>query len=266
MPVGTLLLETLALVSIAFVVLWAISLPLRNASIVDPFWGTGFVMVAWFVFLRSDAEAWRSAWLVGLTTLWGLRLSVHLLWRNAGHGEDRRYTAMRDSAGPRFWWISFCTVFLLQAVILWVIAFPLQIAIAADRSTPWSWLDGLGTTLWAIGLTFETVGDWQLARFLADAANRGRVMDRGLWRYTRHPNYFGDVCVWWGLYLIAAAAGAGWTAFAPLLMTFLLLRVSGVTLLEREINDRRPDYAAYQARTSAFFPWPPSPPAAQESS
>lgn len=257
MTVTALLTESIAILAAAFAALWLLSLPLRNTSIVDPFWGSGFVVVAWYGCLQSEAADWRSILLVALTTLWGLRLTVHLLRRNAGKGEDRRYAAMRQSIGPHFWWISFFSVFMLQALLLWVIGFPVQIAIWRDEVSPFSILDGLGLTLWSIGFTFETIGDWQLSRFLADPQNAGKVMDRGLWRYTRHPNYFGDACIWWGLYLIAAAGGASWTVFSPVLMTVLLLRISGVTLLEGTISERRPGYAEYRARTSSFLPWPP---------
>jgi steroid 5-alpha reductase family enzyme len=164
---------------------------------------------------------------------------------------------MRDHHGPRFWWVSLLTVFLLQGVILWIVSMPIQVAMVMASTKPLGWLDLVGVALWGIGLFFEAVGDFQMARFQADSQNTGRVMDRGLWRLTRHPNYFGDFCVWWGVYLTAASAGASWTIFSPLLMSFLLLKVSGVTLLEKTITDRRPDYAAYQARTSSFLPWPP---------
>jgi steroid 5-alpha reductase family enzyme len=195
--------------------------------------------------------------LAGLTTIWGLRLSLFLLWRNRGKGEDRRYAAMRVQHGRRFWGVSLFTVFLLQAGLLWFVSLPIQCAAALNSAVPPGWLDAAGIALWGLGLYFEAVGDWQLARFKMDPNNAGRVMDHGLWRYTRHPNYFGDFCVWWGLYLIAAAGGASLTIFSPLLMSFLLLRVSGVSLLERTIADRRPDYVAYMARTNAFFPGPP---------
>ena len=149
------------------------------------------------------------------------------------------------------------TVFLLQALILWFVSWPIQVACFAAEASPFGWLDLVGASVWLVGFLFESVGDWQLARFKAAPANSGRVMDRGLWRVTRHPNYFGDCCMWWGLYLIAVAGGAWWTIFSPLLMTLLLLKVSGVSLLEKTIVDRRPDYTDYQARTNAFFPGPP---------
>ena len=260
------LLTNLSVMLTLMLLLWLVSLARRDASIVDPFWGTGFVLVAWVAWRLNSSGTARVATLVGLTTVWGLRLSLFLLKRNLSHREDRRYTAMRTRHGNHFWWISLFNVFLLQGAILWFVSLPLQIAAARHTPAPLNWLDAAGIIVWFIGLFFETVGDWQLARFKANPENAGRVMDRGLWRYTRHPNYFGDFCVWWGLYLVAAAGGAAWMIFSPLFMSFLLLKVSGVSLLEQTITDRRPDYAAYQARTSAFFPWPLCQPASDRSS
>ncbi|MDA1177907.1 MAG: DUF1295 domain-containing protein [Planctomycetota bacterium] len=255
-----MLLSSLLVVVGATTCVWIVSLVSRDASIADPFWGTGFVVVAWFTlaFLPHAQDANRSWLLAVLTTIWGLRLSLYLLWRNWGHGEDRRYRAMREHHGPRFWWVSLFTVFWLQGFLLWIVSIPIQVALAATSPQPLGWLDLLALALWSNGLFFEGMGDWQMARFQVDPQNAGRVMDRGLWRLTRHPNYFGDFCIWWGLYLMAASAGAAWTIFSPTLMSFLLLKVSGVTLLEKTITDRRPEYAAYQARTSPFFPWPPT--------
>jgi steroid 5-alpha reductase family enzyme len=245
---------TLALSLAAQLLLWLVSLPLRNASIVDVWWGPGFAAIALFACARAP-EGHALATL--FTLAWGLRLGAYLLWRNAGHGEDPRYAAMRRHHGARFAWVSLFTVFLLQGLLLWIVSLPVQVA-------QWGGLRGfgvcelVGTLLFGTGLFFEAVGDWQLARFKADPANAGRVMDRGLWRYTRHPNYFGDFCVWWGLFALALATPRGWlTLPSPLLMSFLLLRVSGVALLERSIGKRRPGYAEYRRRTSAFFPLPP---------
>jgi steroid 5-alpha reductase family enzyme len=237
--------------------LWMGSLIRRDAGIVDPFWGTGFAVVVWIAWLLNRPVTDRGTLLAVLTTIWGLRLSIFLLIRNLGHAEDYRYRAMRDHHGPRFWWVSLVTVFLLQAVILWFVSLPVQVALVDHSAAAIGVADFLGILLWAVGLFFESVGDWQLYKFKQNPENNGRVMDRGLWRYTRHPNYFGDFCVWWGLFLIAAGGGARWTVFSPLLMSFLLLKVSGVRLLERTITDRRPDYAAYKERTNAFFPGPP---------
>jgi len=256
-PMALTLLITLAVLLGLMTVLWLASVARRDASLVDPFWGTGFVVVAWLACALQESVGSRALLLAVLTTLWGLRLSLFLLRRNWGHGEDRRYRAMRDHWGPRFWWVSYFTVYLLQGLILWFVSLPLQGAIVVGRAEFPGWLDVVGLVLWTVGVALESVGDWQLARFQADPNNAGRVLDRGLWRYTRHPNYFGDFCVWWGLYLIAAAGGAWWTVGSPLAMSFFLMKVSGVTLLERTIVDRRPDYAAYQQRTNAFFPGPP---------
>lgn len=256
MPLISTLGTTLATILLAVVVLWLVSLARRDASIADPFWGFGFVVVAWIAWLAGSAST-RGGLLVALTTAWGMRLCLFLLFRNGRHREDRRYAAMRAQHGKRFWWVSLVTVFLLQGGILWFVSWPLQAGSADSSQAPLGPLDALGVALYAVGLFFEAVGDWQLARFKADPSNVGRVMDRGLWRYTRHPNYFGDCCVWWGIYLVAAAGGAFWTIASPLVMTWLLLRVSGVALLERDIADRRPEYAAYRARTNAFFPGPP---------
>jgi len=257
-PLVLTLAVNLAVLVGLMLLLWILSLILRDASIVDPFWGMGFVILAWMTYLVNSSTGARPILLLSLTTLWGVRLSLHLSKRNWGHGEDRRYVSMREYHGPRFWWISLFTVFLLQGVLLWFIALPIQAALATSQPTALGWIDAVGGLVWLVGMFFETVGDWQLARFKADPAHAGRVLDRGLWRYTRHPNYFGDFCVWWGLYLIAVGGGAWWTIASPLAMSFLLMKVSGVALLESTIVDRRPEYAAYQLRTSPFFPWPPS--------
>lgn len=257
MALDTVLLATAAVTGGALLLLWLLSLRLRDASIVDIFWGLGFAQIAVVAAALGDGYPWRKLLLALPTAIWGVRLGLYLLWRNAGHGEDYRYQAMRRAHGARFPLVSLATVFGLQGVLMWIVSLPVQVgqvAVAPERLTL---LDGLGLGLWAIGIACETVGDWQLAAFKADPANAGKVMDRGLWRYTRHPNYFGDACVWWGLWLIAAAGGAWWTVVSPLLMTVLLLKVSGVAMLERTIVKRRPEYADYIARTSAFVPWFP---------
>jgi steroid 5-alpha reductase family enzyme len=256
-PLAVTLLVTFVTILAALTFLWLVSIRLRDASIVDPFWGSGFATVALVAVALNRPPSNRALLLATLTVVWGLRLSFHLLWRNWGHGEDRRYQAMRERNGRRFWWLSLFSVFWLQAMILWFVSLPIQVATATSDFAPMGWLELIGVCVFSLGLTFESIGDWQLARFKRDPSNRGRVMDRGLWRYTRHPNYFGDACVWWGLYLIAAGGGAWWTILSPIAMTTLLLKVSGVSLLEKTITQRRPEYAAYQARTNAFFPGPP---------
>jgi steroid 5-alpha reductase family enzyme len=238
--------------------LWLVSLAVRDASIVDIFWGIGFVVVAWATALVADGAAARRVVFVVLVSVWGLRLSGYLAWRNLGKGEDYRYKAMREKYAPRFWLISLWVVFGLQATLAWVVSLPVQGGQVPADPDGLALLDYLGITVWAIGLAFESIGDWQLARFKADPANQGAVMDRGLWRYTRHPNYFGDFLVWWGLYLVAlATVDAWWTIVGPIVMSVLLIRVSGAALLERSLRKRRPGYEEYVARTSAFFPRPP---------
>ncbi|HET6423454.1 MAG TPA: DUF1295 domain-containing protein [Planctomycetaceae bacterium] len=244
----------LGLILATMTLMWLVSLRLRDASIVDPFWGMGFVGLAWTSYFWQPTTAPRSLLLCGLVTLWGLRLSLYLLWRNAGRSEDHRYASMRQYHGYRFWWVSLFTVFLLQGIILWVVALPILMTAVPTIHSAWSPWDAAGMTLCGIGVFFETVGDWQLARFRADPANHGKVLQHGLWRYTRHPNYFGDFCVWWGIYLIAFAGGAWWTIVSPMVMSVLLMRISGVTLLESTIQERRPDYADYCRATNAFFP------------
>jgi steroid 5-alpha reductase family enzyme len=237
---------------------WVLSLLLRDSSIVDIFWGAGFVAVTWLVAAWTSQELGPRAWVLGLlVTMWGLRLSLYILWRNWGRGEDYRYRAWRAQAGDAWWWRSYFKVFLLQGAVMWLVAAPLVAVIGRAAQPALGWLDAVAVAVWVVGFFFETAGDWQLARFKADAANKGRVMTSGVWRYTRHPNYFGDAAVWWGHYLVAAAAGAWWTAFSPVLMTFLLVRVSGVALLETALRETKPGYREYVASTSAFFPWPP---------
>ena len=255
---GGVLLTNAAVVLGLMTAMWLVSLALRDASIVDIFWGAGFAVIAWVTFFAADGSQARRMLLLVLTTLWGLRLALYLAWRNIGKGEDYRYRAMRKRYGDRFPLISYGTVFLLQGALMWVVSLPVQAGQVPGSPDGLIWLDFVGIALWLIGIFFETVGDIQLARFKADPANAGKVMDRGLWRYTRHPNYFGDFMVWWGLYAIALATGdAWWTVVGPLLMSFLLLRVSGVALLEKSLNKRREGYADYAARTNAFFPGPP---------
>lgn len=241
---------------LAFV--WVLSLRLQDASVADVCWGLGFVLLAWLYCLRSPALTPRS-WLVAvLITLWGVRLSWHIFRRNHGSEEDPRYQAMRASHGPAFWWRSLFTVFWLQGAILWFVALPLLVAVQAAHPAALTVVDGLGVLLFAVGFSFEVVGDRQLRRFRADPSNRGQVLDSGLWRYTRHPNYFGDATLWWGLYAFAAATPNGWlTVLSPVLMTVLLMRVSGVTLLEQSLKASKPGYHAYIARTPVFFPWFP---------
>jgi steroid 5-alpha reductase family enzyme len=235
---------------------WLGSLVRRDASLVDRFWGAGFVVLAAFYVLSAPAgaEAPLRAVALVLTAVWGMRLSVYLTRRNWGRGEDYRYAEMRARHGARFPFVSLFTVFLLQAVLLWLIAFPLLVAGRAPAADlP---LLILGTVVWAIGFVVEVTADAQLARFRAQSSSRG-PLDRGLWRYSRHPNYFGEAVLWWGIWLVAAASAGAWTVFSPVLITFLLVRVSGVALLEKRLRTSRPGWEEYAARTSAFVPRPP---------
>lgn len=258
MNATALLATTLACALAAMLALWLVSLRLRDASLVDIWWGPGIAALGVLAFALCDGHGPRRLLLVGMGLAWGLRLGAFLLWRNAGRGEDPRYQAMRRHWGARFAWLSLGSVFGLQGVLQWWVSLPLQLGQLDPGPAALGALDAAGLALFALGLGFESVGDLQLARFRADPANAGRVMERGLWRYTRHPNYFGDCLAHWGIFTVALATPHGWLALlSPVLMTFLLLRVSGVALLERSIGKRRPEYAAYQRRTSAFLPLPP---------
>jgi steroid 5-alpha reductase family enzyme len=252
------LLSILGAVLSLFVLLWLASLVAKDASIVDRFWGIAFIVIASAASAAGDGYEMRARLVVLLVALWGLRLSFYITVRNLGAGEDYRYRAMRREWGKQFPLASLFTVFLLQGLIAWIVSLPVQAAIAADTPAQLTLLDMLGVLVWTTGFLFETVADWQLARFKDDPRNRGRLLDRGLWQYTRHPNYFGDALQWWGLWLFAAATGAWWTAVGPALMTFLLLRVSGVSLLEKRLRSSKPEYEEYCRRTSAFFPMRPS--------
>ena len=248
-----------ALVILAYMaILWIASLILRNSSIVDIFWGAGFVMANWVYFaLTSEGFAGRK-WLIGvLVTIWGLRLSLYILSRNWGKPEDFRYQKWREEAGRKWWWWSFFKVFLLQGVLMWIVSAPLLAANIGAAPARLTILDFVAIAMWAIGFFFEAVGDLQMARFKANPANKGKVMSRGVWRYTRHPNYFGDATQWWSYYLVALAAGGWFTIFSPILMTTLLLRVSGVALLEKSLKETKPKYKEYVETTSAFIPWFP---------
>jgi steroid 5-alpha reductase family enzyme len=240
------------------ILLWLLSLALKNSSIVDIFWGTGFVIATWVAFLFTpDGFLMRKLLLNTLVTIWGLRLSLYILIRNWGKPEDFRYQVWRRKAGSAWWWRSFFKVFLLQGLILWIVAAPLlaaQIGAGPNRLT---WLDYAAVPLWAIGFFFEAVGDGQLAYFKANPANQGKVLQTGVWRYTRHPNYFGDAAQWWSYYLVSLSAGGWWTIYSPIVMTTLLLRVSGVKLLEKILKKQKPGYKEYMETTSAFIPWFP---------
>lgn len=247
----------LVVAMVPMTLLWLISIPLRNASIVDIFWGPGFLLLAAFYATRTDGIGWRETLLLVLVGIWSLRLGGYLAWRNLGKGEDPRYRKFRaDFGAHRYWWYSFFQVFLLQGILMVVISAPLLGAMRGDRAEL-GVLDGIAVAVWGVGLLFEAGSDWQLARFKANPENRGKLLTSGFWRYTRHPNYFGDAAVWWGYGLLAISAGSPWSALGSVAMTLLIIQVSGVALLEKTLRVDKPGYEDYLARTSAFFPWFP---------
>ena len=253
-------LAGLALIVLLAALTWLASLARRDASLVDRTWSIFIAGAAAVYFAQLPAPGARGTWMLALAALWSLRLAFYITRRNWGHGEDRRYQEIRARNEPAFAFKSLYLVFGLQSLLAWTVSAPFFAAMAGAR--PFGVLDAIGIALAAFGIAFEAIGDAQMARFKADPANRGHVMDRGLWRYTRHPNYFGEVCVWWGFWLMALAGaswGAAWSVVSPILMSVLLLKVSGITLLEKDIGERRPAYRDYIARTNAFFPGRPRP-------
>jgi len=243
-------------IAVLMVGTWLISVVIKDASIVDITWGLGFATVATVLWIADDSRSSLDTLLWIMTLMWGLRLCLYLARRNLGHGEDYRYVAMRKRWGPAFPVISFLTVYTLQGTLMWVVSLPIQLSHRQEGSI--GVLAIIGVVLWLVGFYFESVGDLQLRRFKADPSNEGKVLDTGLWRYTRHPNYFGDACVWWGIALVACSVSVGrWGLIGAAVMNLLLLKVSGVALLERSLKRRKPDYQAYVERTSAFIPRPP---------
>ena len=250
-----LYLTALAGLSIIVTVTWIAGTIKRDVSIVDSVWSLLFLAAVFIYVQRSGVKSPRDGWLLALVTLWAARLCIYLTWRNWGEPEDHRYVKIRASNQPNFAFKSLFIVFLLQGVLAWIVSLPLLAA--ANSTAPLNVLDYLGILVVLFGTWFEGVADTQLASFKSDPRHRGQVMDRGLWRYTRHPNYFGEFCVWWGFYLLALPAGGWWSLPGPLLMSVLLLKVSGVTMLEKDIAERRPAYLDYIQRTNTFFPGKP---------
>ena len=259
-----LLINAVALFA-AILLLWRYSVKIKDVSFIDAFWPFGMVLLAWATWAQSSAPGARSHLLLGLTTLWGMRLAWHLWTRWRAHGEDPRYTKIMASTTAKKGWswskTALLSVFLTQAPLLFITCLPAQLGIWASDGgrTVVGPLAALGAVIALIGIAFETIGDAQLNRFRSDLANKGKVLDTGLWRYTRHPNYFGDACTWWGIWLVAAETGQpGWISIVgPIFLTFTLTKWSGKPLLEKGMKKTRPEYAAYVARTSGFFPWPP---------
>lgn len=248
-------LQALALILGVSVAAWAVSVMIRNVAFVDSLWSLFFLIAAVVFAIEAAPLSARGLLVTLLVAVWALRLSIYITARNWGEPEDHRYQKIRENNQPGFAFKSLYIVFGLQGVLAWFIAMPLMPAIMNPGGI--GPLETAAAALWLLGFVFEAGGDYQLAKFKRDGANKGRVLDTGLWRYTRHPNYFGDFCIWWAFYLFAVAAGGWWTILSPLLMSFLLLKVSGVAMLEKTITDRRPEYAEYIRRTNAFFPGSP---------
>lgn len=258
------LMTNAVMLLIVVLALWAISVRIGDVSFIDAFWGAGMGVLAILSYVQTPAPGDVSLLLLAMTLAWGLRLGIYLLARWRKEGEDKRYERIlrKDREKGRFAFAALTKVWLMQAVLLFMVSSPAQVGIlAGEYDAPIAGLAWVGLALYLVGIAFEWVGDWQLARFRADPANQGQVLDKGLWRYTRHPNYFGDFCVWWGVWLVCASLGwnyALWTVIGPLFLSFTLTRWSGVTLLEKGMDKSKGDkYADYKRRTSAFFPMPP---------
>ena len=255
MPLGGTLLVTAAVTLVAMTATFGIALARKRYDTVDTFWGLGFALVALVSLPLGDGPLSLRLVVTALTVIWGVRLSLHLHLRNHNLPEDPRYVRMAERAGPNPAAKIFVRVYLVQAVVLYFVSLPVQFA---QYGTGLGVLGWLGVAVWLVGFAFETIGDEQLRRFKADPSNRGQVLDTGLWRYTRHPNYFGDACVWWGLYLLACSTWPGAaTILSPIAMTYTLARGTGKPLLEKGMARTRPAYASYVERTSGFFPLPP---------
>jgi steroid 5-alpha reductase family enzyme len=248
----------LAAVLALFTTLWLVSLAVRNSSIVDMWWGPAIFLIGLTYYFTTTGVEDRRLLILSCVGLWAVRLAAYIGARNIGHGEDFRYAKWRAERGASWWWFSCIKVFLLQGVIAWIVALPLYFAMSAGTPGHFTAFDQLGTLIFAIGFAFEAIGDEQLRQFRANPGNKGRVLSSGLWRYTRHPNYFGEAVLWWGLAIIALGTPNGaYGLIGAALITFLLIRVSGVALLEKTLTQTKPDYADYIARTSAFVPMPP---------
>ena len=246
------------MILILMALLWIVSVIIKNVSIVDLFWGFGFVLAALFYYLKTEGHNPGKIILLTLVSVWGLRLSVYLAWRNLGKGEDFRYKEFRRKYGElRYWWVSFFQTFLLQGILMWFISSTLLGAMYFNTSDTLGIFDYIGIALWLIGFNFEAGGDLQLAIFKSDPANKGKVLDKGFWRYTRHPNYFGDSAVWWGYGFFCLRAGSYLPVLGSILMTALIIKISGVALLEKTLKEQKPEYKEYIDKTSAFLPWFP---------
>ena len=254
----TLFLHALLIIFILVSLLWIYSIIITNVSIVDIFWGMGFVIINAIYFYSSGDFYSRKILLLALVSLWGLRMSIYLAWRNIGKGEDFRYQEFRRNYGAkRYWWYSYFQVFLLQAGLMMLVSLPLLGVHSQTNFNGLNVLDYLGVLIFIIGFVFEAGGDYQLAKFKKNPNNKGRVLNTGLWKYTRHPNYFGDTAVWWSFGIFSLAAGSYWTFIGAIFMTLLIIKVSGVALLEKTLNKDKPQYYEYIQKTNSFLPWFP---------
>ena len=251
-------LQGFLVIIILMTALWIISIFIKNVSIVDIFWGVGFLLINTFYFIKTEGLEIRKIILLILVVIWSLRLSIYLGWRNWGKEEDFRYQQFRKDYGEhRYWWFSFFQVFLLQGFLLWIISAPL---LAAQYYIPGSSLniiDYVAIIIWIVGFIFEAGGDYQLARFKANPVNKGKVLQTGFWKYSRHPNYFGDATVWWAYGLFSVAVNSYLPLLSSLLMTLLIVKISGVAMLERTLKNTKPVYKDYINKTNAFIPWFP---------
>lgn len=252
-----LYIQGLLLILSMMIVLWIISVILKNVSIVDMFWGMGFMLVNTYYFFNTEASPAKIILLI-LVVIWGLRLSFYLAWRNFGKAEDFRYQEFRKKYGEKnYWWISFFQTFLLQGILMWIISLTLFGINANSTSQNLNIIDYLGVIIWTIGFVFEAGGDYQLAQFKNNKTNKGKVLNTGFWHFTRHPNYFGDSAVWWGFGLLCLSTGNYWFVAGSIIMTLLIIKVSGVALLEKSLKNQKPEYQDYILKTSSFIPWFP---------
>ena len=239
-------------------ILWLISVFIKNVSIVDIFWGMGFLFINIYYFLASDEFYTRKIILLVLVTLWALRLSIYLAWRNIGKGEDYRYQEFRKKYGEeRYWWVSFFQVFLLQGILIVLVSLPLLATNFETQNDYLNLFDYLAILFWVIGFIFESAGDYQLSKFKMNPNNKGKVLNTGLWKYTRHPNYFGDTMVWWAYAIFSIVSQNYWSFIGSIIMTLLIVKVSGVALLEKSLKDKKLEYLEYIRKTNSFFPWFP---------
>jgi len=254
----TLFLQAAVILLFCMAFLWLLSIFLKNVSIVDIFWGLGFIIVNAFYFSSLQEIYSRHILVLILVSIWGLRLTIYLAIRNIGKKEDFRYQEFRKHYGiNRYWWVSFFQVFLLQGFLILIISLPLLGALFYTKSNDLIGLDYLALLIWIVGFIFESMGDYQLAKFKNNPNNKGKVLDKGLWKYTRHPNYFGDTLVWWAYAIFSISAGSYWPIIGSLIMTILIIKVSGVSLLEKTLKNKKPGYEDYIRKTNSFFPWFP---------